>query len=478
MLKQLVQKTIARYCLLEGGDTVLIGVSGGPDSVALLHVLGELSSILRLKIGVAHVNHQIREEAVREEDFVRLLAKKFDLPFYSQRVDVPEFCRQQGYSLEEGGRIKRYAFLEETAETHHYIKIAVGHNYDDNAEQVLMNLFRGTGPAGISGIPPKRNKIIRPLIQVPRTQIIQYLTVNNYQCIQDSSNYDMRFLRNRIRHKVIPVIQECCHPKVTQALNRCAELMRSEESWLNEMVQAAYHESLLDSPLDQVWLSMVRLKTYSTALTRRVIRTGIYNVKGDLRTIGAEHIEMALGILHDRYSALDLPQGVRIYRKDNILIFCLKASPRNTRGIKHKSDVLQYHYQVSKPCVINIVEIRARLNLTEFEAGLTRDKMAENPQIAFMDRDRVDYPLVIRNYQPGDRFSPLGLSGTQTLKHFFSYRKVSAYWRKHCPLVICRGRIIWVAGMRIDNSVKITDDTKQILMIELSIDHKQEETVC
>ena len=233
--------------MLQPGDRVLVGVSGGADSVALLHILYRLSVSRDLDIGVAHLNHALRGKAAdRDAAFVQTLARQLDLPCFSARQDVGLQRQKQGGSLEEAGRRARYRFYAQTAKTQGFTKIALGHHADDNAELVLMNMLRGTGPEGIAGIPPAREPgIIRPLIHARRREIMAYIKDNDLAYVVDASNQDPRFFRNRVRNELIPALSEAYNPRLTEALVRTASISRTEEEWLEQLTRPMLEAAIL-----------------------------------------------------------------------------------------------------------------------------------------------------------------------------------------------------------------------------------------
>ncbi|MBW2620551.1 MAG: tRNA lysidine(34) synthetase TilS, partial [Deltaproteobacteria bacterium] len=247
-LLRTVEQTITTYGMLKPGDSVLIGVSGGPDSVALFHVLLTLASRFSLRIGVAHLDHCLRQnDSDKDAEFVASLAARFDIPCYIHKANVRKYQLENKLSLEEAARRVRHTFLNRVAEKNSFNKIALGHHFDDNAELVLMNLFRGSGPLGISGIPPVRDgKIIRPLIRSNRSEIIAFLDKNGIKYISDSSNRDTRFLRNRIRHDLIPLLKTSYNPKITQNLNRLASIVRSEEEWIEDVIHPLFKKAVIN----------------------------------------------------------------------------------------------------------------------------------------------------------------------------------------------------------------------------------------
>jgi len=326
-----VYDTVQAHGMLLPGDGVLAGVSGGPDSVALLGILKELSHPLSLKIGVAHLNHCLRgKESDRDEAFVRDLVAVHGFPLYIQRTDVATEARENKKSIEEAAREARYAFYRKIASQHGYKRVALGHNSDDNAEQVLMNLLRGSGPRGLMGIPPMReNWIIRPLIQVSRQEILAYLDHHHQPFVLDSSNADTRFLRNRVRHDLLPCLAKDYNPEIKSALNRLSRLLRSEENWMEGETQEmlSHHLERIDSR--EVRLPRNFFVTLPEALARRAIRGAIKEVKGDLKRITLDHVDkiMALVAGSTGHKNLDLPQGIRMTLTKKWLYFNRSAKP-------------------------------------------------------------------------------------------------------------------------------------------------------
>jgi len=331
--------TVQAHAMLLPGNAVLAGVSGGPDSVALLVILKGLSQQLSLKIGVAHLNHCLRgKESDRDEAFVRDLAASHGLPLHVQQTDVAASARENKKSIEEAARDVRYAFYRKIASQHGYNRVALGHNSDDNAEQVLMNLLRGSGPRGLMGIPPVRdNWIVRPLIRMSRQVILAFLAHACQPFVLDSSNEDTRYLRNRVRHELLPCLAKDYNPEIKLALNRLSILLTSEEAWMEGETR-----DMLSHHLERLNNREVRFHrdffiTLPEALARRAIRGGIKEVKGDLRRITFDHIDdiMALMAGNTGHKNLDLPQGIRITLTKKWLYFTRSAKPLRHLGPLH-----------------------------------------------------------------------------------------------------------------------------------------------
>jgi tRNA(Ile)-lysidine synthase len=471
-LLQTVEKTISIYGMLKPKDSVVVGVSGGPDSVALLYVLFLIAPRFSLKLGVAHLNHCLRgNDSDKDAQFVEVLAKKFDLPCYIHKKDVREYRIENRLSLEEAARRVRYSFLNNIANTMQYNKIAVGHHSDDNAELILMNLFRGSGTQGLSGIPPVRDhKIIRPLIKLNRSELIDFLSQNKLEYISDASNTDTKFFRNRVRHDLIPLLKTAYNPKISETLNRLSSIIRSEEEWIDDVVHPFYEKTVLDVQENTIILSSSMLNQYHPALQRRIIRMTIEKIKGDLRRIRFIHISSVIGLLEKRsaYGKVDLPDRIRIQRdRDALYVFKEKRMLRDVSEKHSHSETVTFEYQIEKLDSVFIREIEATIKFTEMPMEKVFDSRYAGQHTCFFDKDTLGFPMVIRNFRPGDAFKPLGVGGTQKLKKYFIDKKVPRGERIKCPILLSRGKIIWVVGHRIDESVKVMPSTRNVMKVEL-----------
>lgn len=459
--------------MIRPDESILVAVSGGPDSIALLRVLMELSSSHRIKLGIAHLNHMIRKHSESDQKFVESVAKQVNLPFYPGIKNIPQYSRELGVSIEEAGRIARYAFFEDLLNRHGYDKIATGHNSDDNAEQVLMNLFRGAGMAGLSGIPPVRARVIRPLIQSSRRMIMEYLIQHGHSFIEDESNTDPTYMRNRIRWKILPEIEKYCNPNIANTLNRFSDLAKDEEHWINDVTEKVYSSALIKTSESEAVVSSAEIQALHPALQKRVIRKAILNVKGDLKGIEQKHVDLAINALKTGSNEinLDLPGRIRICKQENGFRIRKENQPlrQSTPSRRIPLNDPDYYYEMTGPGTLYIHEIGAFLIFRETETHCRNVCETTDEKTARLDLGQIEYPLVIRPFRPGDTFRPLGMTGTQKVNRFFSNQKTGREWRKKCPLVVDRGKIIWIAGHRIADTVKIKEDTKRILMIQLSL---------
>jgi tRNA(Ile)-lysidine synthase len=458
--------------MLVPGDRVLVGVSGGPDSMALLHLLSRLAPEFNIRMGVAHLNHCLRgESADRDAGAVNRAAAALKIPCHMGRARVMNVKRKLGLSLEEAGRRIRYSFFNKIMADAGYSKLALGHHLDDNAEQMLMALLRGTGPRGLSGIAPVREKrIIRPLINARRAQIDEFVCKEGISFVSDSSNDDLRFVRNRIRHRLLPLLADQYNPRITDHLTRLADLTRNEEEWVDSLVAVDYQRALLAREKGAVALSVGPLRVAHPALSRRLLRMALEDLTGTLRQITFAHVQDLLGLLGDgcEGNACHLPGGIRARRtRDRLVLEQTSGGRRSAPEPPVEAGGISATLISTPPP--ESVEIQAmHIGLRFFPCRpdqLPRWKDVD-PCRAYFDLSRLSFPLTVRPPAPGDRFTPLGASGSQKLKKFFIDHKIPRQNRTMAPVLADRKRIIWLMGQRMDDHVKVTEDTSQVLAVE------------
>lgn len=467
-----VKQTIASHRMLTAGDSVLIAVSGGPDSVTLVHVLHTLAAEYALRMAVAHLNHGLRQkDSDRDAEFVADIARQLDLPFYVKKKDVRQLQQSAHLSLEEAARKIRYRFFEEICARNGFNKIAIGHHSNDNAELVLMNLLRGSGPLGLSGIAPVRDgKIVRPLIHLKRSEIVDYIAEKKLPFVTDASNADLSFTRNRIRHHLIPELEKAYNPAIIETLNRLGSIMRAEDQWFENILSKDFNNCISVTGPDTVSIDLDRIKGLTTAANRRIIRRAILSVKKDLRRITLAHVDAVLTLIDKSpgEGCLSLPDGIRVrLRPADLTINHSKSDASVSSDRSNGPAVIVYQYTITPPGALSVQEAGATIKFAEIGFDDLPDFNTVGKNLAFFDMDSLQFPLVVRNSRPGDRFSPLGLNGTQKVKKYFSDNKIPGPRRRLCPLLLSAGKIIWIAGHRIDNCVKVVSATRRILKAEL-----------
>lgn len=461
--------------MFQKGDAVLAGVSGGPDSVALLYVLLHLAPRWELRIGVAHLNHCLRgSEADKDADFVTELAARLHLPCYQERINVQEYRASRQVCLEDAARQVRYGFLDRIRRQHGYHKTALGHHSGDNAELMLMFLFRGSGLSGLSGIPPVRSgHIVRPLLYVSREDIMAFLRYNGLSFCTDTSNSSSAFLRNRIRHEIIPHIQKICNPKIIETLNRLSEIIRSENEWIQDVIHPLYEKALVRTAAHKAILSVSVLQSYPEAVRRRIIRMAVENIRGNLKRISFSHIESALHMITgSSCSGVSvLPDGTRIQREAAYLSV-FQTEPLQGRRYYEicATPPRPFYYEIPRPSEktsLIVSEIGMTLTFTEISLASRKPGAHLSGKFVRMDIDKLEFPLVLRNIRPGDRFTPSGMTGSQKIKKYFIDHKITRTARRLSPVLLSHDRIIWLVGHRIGNDVPVTPATRMVLQIDI-----------
>ncbi len=451
-----VAATISAHAMLAPGQRVLVALSGGPDSTALLHVLHRLGYPLI----VAHVHHGLRgAEADADAAHARTLADSLEVPFHLRRADVASYAQEHKLSLETAAREVRYRLLEEVAQEVGASRIATGHTADDQAETVLLNLLRGAGPAGLSGIPPVRGAIIRPLLEVTHAQVEGYCREAGLEFRLDTSNRDRRFTRNRIRHDLLPLLAEI-QPQLTGTLARLAEIMREENAFLESLVDQLV-PTVVTWGEEEARLALHDLHSLPKALQRRLLRRVVAVAQGHATDIEFQRIEAITELAeHGRTGAVvELPGGLQAERSYGELII----------------SAAQEHAPISGEWVLPVPGSVAipELGVTLHAAASTDAAISDDPWQAVVDAETVTVPLLVRPWRAGDSFVPLGMTEAMKLQDYFVNAKVPRGKRHRTPLVLSGERIMWVAGQRIANPYRVTPNTRRT--IRLRVEHTTSE---
>jgi len=450
-LAEKVRKLIIKEKLIEKGDNVLVGVSGGIDSTVLLNLLVSFQKGLPFHIGVAHVNHLLRgEESERDEVFVAKLADSFSLPCYIKKLDIKRYAVVHGLSLQHAGRNIRYEFFQEISEKHNYNKIAIAHNADDQIETFLLRIIKGTGIRGLSSIPVKRDNIVRPLLTSYRSEIEEYARGCSLSFVEDSSNKKTIYERNFIRQEILPLMEKI-NPVFREKIG---DLLR-DFSLVNELFNRKVEVFLNDEMQkanDEVLIKVDALNAIDEETRFRVFSEILMTMEPRFIPL-REHIHLIEQILMGRKPNLSiiLPHHMRVSKAYGVLRFTQK--PEQT--------LIEDFFPVSRGR--NDIPL---LNLTLYV--MTEEKRPQqfgpSNNVVYLDMDKVEN-LFIRTFRNGDRFIPLGMKSAVKLKDFFISQKIPRERRRTIPLLISGKEIVWVIGYRIDERYKITDNTHHILKV-------------
>ncbi|MHB9093237.1 MAG: tRNA lysidine(34) synthetase TilS [Eubacteriales bacterium] len=458
-----VRATIRKYCMFSPGDRVLAGVSGGPESVALVHVLQRLAAELQIEVNIAHLNHCFRgRESAQDAEFVRELAKQLNLPAVIESKDVTRYAREHHLSAQAAAREVRYRFFEDTARELGSSKLATGHNANDQAETVLIHFLRGSGPAGLGGIPPVRDGwIVRPLIDIQRVQIDKYCEENCLAARLDQSNLKTVYTRNKLRLELIPLLEREYNTNLVQTLVRTGEIMREEESFLQDLTSGYWHKTCVLQDKDEVAFNLRLFKELPKMIQIRLIRYAWGQLTGTGHNLGFVHLTAILNMLTggETGSMLNLPMGVTFNRSYG-QFFLSRALP--------PVGVQSYSHEIMIPGVTRIPETGDTILAEIMEGSI--DDLSETQRFdeIVIDFDKVGQPLTVRSRKPGERFSPHGQIGTKKLKKFLIDSKVPRLDREKVPVLVTGDdQIIWVAGLRADRRWQVDRDTKKALKLKL-----------
>ncbi|MFB3896452.1 MAG: tRNA lysidine(34) synthetase TilS [bacterium] len=486
MLLKNINKTIQKNNLIQKGDRVIVAVSGGPDSVALLLLLNELKKEYNLNLFVVHLNHQFRgKEADADARFVQSLARNLNLPCFVKSVNVPEVAKKKKKSPEEMAREIRYAFLQDIAQKEQANKIALGHNADDQTETILMWLLRGAGIEGLAGMEIARksevpnikyqvpNKlrcscqnqiyIIRPLLETSRKEILEYLKEKKQKYRVDKTNLKPIYLRNRIRNNLIPQLEKEYNPNLKETLLRTATILRDELTYFEsaaEMILACIRNR---ERTDCFAINLSEFRHLDRAIHRHLIRQSILQVCGTLTGIGFDHIEAILELAKSGGDGLmlHLPGQVTVRIEQDELCFYL-GRPKKDRMLV-REPIAVPGTTTNQSFEITITTELKKITAIDKNRLLRLDRFT-----AVLDADKLQFPLTLRNWQMGDTFIPLGMTGKKKLHDFYIDEKIPRTQRDKVPLLIAgNGNIVWVVGQRIDERYKITQTTKRVLRIRV-----------
>ncbi len=455
-----VKKTIERLRMVERGEHILVAVSGGMDSVSLLHVLMALRERLDIELTVGHLNHSLRgEESLRDEEFVRRLASELGLGFEGKRMDIKSIARERKGSLQEVARAVRYAFFEETVQRVGAEKVALGHTSDDNAETVLMRFIKGSSTTGLRGIPPVRGRYVRPLIETERREVEEFIKNKGIRYVEDSSNLKTGYLRNRIRGELIPFIEERYNPNIRETLNRTASVMTKDDEHLSSEAERVRSDVVLERGEGEVTLDGVRLAALPDALMMRLFIMEMAQLYEYPVDITSHHLESMAGIVRGDTpnASLNLPKGLRLVREYDRIIL--------TRG--GSDGPIEFGGELQIPGATRIERVGLRFETTlleEVPSNLTKD----GKTTAYFDYDALTLPIVIRGFRAGDRLTPLGMTGHKKLKDIFIDMKMPMAQRYRTPLLISGANILWVAGVKQSEMGKVVETTKRVLKVRYS----------
>jgi len=473
-----------------GGETVVVAVSGGPDSMCLLHLLARLAGQLNITLVAAYVNHGLRPaEAEQEQQLVRDAAEKLCCSFETGAVEVSEYAQSHNLSIEHAARILRYDFLDKVAAQYRADKIALAHTADDQSEEILLRLIRGTGRTGLAGMEVMRQgKYIRPLLSTAKSRLLDYLHQSNVAFAHDSSNQQRIYLRNKIRLDLLPYLAREFNPNIRQTLLQTANILRDEEELLDDMTEKACRDIFLDSESMQgkpfpdtvdageeggnateetqnLTLDLARFFTHPRAVQRRVLEKACWRMKNKPYS---KQIEQLLQLAHQKRPGgrLHLAEGLRVHKLSNRLYFSYPAGMVARRGdlTAYTCNNSGFEYEISGPGKWRLDQIGLTVAISFLDRAAA-EPPNKKKNCEWLDLDRITFPLTIRAPQPTDRFVPLGSPGSKKISHFLKDQKVKKQHRWEVPVLVSDNTIVALLGLRIDHRFRITPATSRVLHI-------------
>ncbi len=428
MVLDIIRQTIKEYNLFNKGDKVLIGLSGGADSVCLTHALSVLKEEFGIEIATAHLNHGIRgEEALRDEVFAQEFSASLGIKCHIKTVDIPHIAHQNNESEETAGRNARYVFFDELCKEFNYTKIATAHNKNDNAETILMNFMRGSGINGLGGIPFSRGNVIRPIINVTRDNIEKYCSENNLEYVTDSTNLTDKYTRNKVRNVLIPLIQKEFNSNFINTLTDNSLLIKEDCEYIEKQVLETYRRIVKNSSVE-----IAKLLSLDISIRRRVIRLMLKNVYGSLDGVSS-------GYVGDIISILTKQSGTSINLAENVIARIEYDKLIIERNSGNNTVTFEYEFNCNDEIYIEEIGKKVILSKTDIR---------QKDGAIYISTDS-DKKIIIRNRRSGDKFYPSGMNGSKKIKEYFIDKKIPKGKRDIIPVIEIDGNIAAV-GDRVD----------------------------
>ncbi len=451
--EQKVVKFILKKKLIDNGDSILVALSGGADSVFLLEFLLKYKRRFNMEIAAFHLNHNLRgKEANIDEQFCKNLTAQKRIPFFSSSKNVKLFAKRKRMSIEEAGRELRYGELLKIAKTHNYTKIATAHNADDNAETVLLNLIKGTGIKGLSGIPERREKIIRPILVLSKKEILDYLHNKKIKYRTDSSNIENDYQRNYLRNEIIPLIKNKLNPQFDSAVFRTSEIIRGYTSLIDEQIKIAVKNTVTYKQ-QKLIINLIQLEETDVRLYGDVLRKTVRKYFNE--ELESKNISELLKLIKAQTGReINFPNGiVAVKERDSIIIYLKKREVKNIKQVE-----------------IKIGEEKQFEGKSVSISAFNRNKLSFYNTInkEYISADNIKSSFILRRWKDGDRFYPLGMKNSKKLSDFLTEQKIRSSEKKEQLVLTNSGMIVWVVGIRIDERYKISADTKKVLELCLN----------
>lgn len=455
----IVRSYIAVNELLNCGDKVLVALSGGPDSVCLLHILHILKDEFNITLGAIHINHLLRgEEAYNDEQYVLDLCKSLEVECYIKRIDINDIAKEKNISLEMAGREERYRAFQEIKNQHGYDKIAVAHNANDQAETILMRIMRGTGLEGLVGIRCKREGgIIRPILCLDRDSIEKYCYETKLVARIDKSNFERVYSRNKVRLDILPYMKENFNEDIIHTLNRMALLLQSDNEYMEMQADKAYKKYCLMEK-DSVRILKKIFAVEKEAIVTRVIKKAFKEISKSHQNFEMKHLYDVIDLNgRDTGKRINLTNSVVVENSYEHIIFKINQNKELCEK-KYELDI----FKCNIPTEVDYDKYIVSFDIFDLKNKIEFDN---NDLIKYFDYDNIEEKVTIRHRKDGDRIKPLGMKGSKKLKDIFINLKIPREERDIVPILSFDSRVAWIVGYKTSEEFKITKDTTKILKV-------------
>ena len=462
-MKDKVKKYIYENNLLNKGERVLVALSGGPDSVCLLHMLYRIKDKFNLKLGAIHINHMLRgEEADKDENYIIDLCEQMGIKHYVKRINIEYIAKETNVSLETAGRNERYKAFEEIKIKDKYNKIAVAHNANDQAETILMRIMRGTGLEGLTGIKPQREGgIIRPILCLNRQEIEDYCEYNGLNPRIDASNYDRHYSRNRVRLDILPYMRDNFNKDIIDTLNRMTLLLQKDNEFIEEYSQKCYNIYCKKHNNKLEILKELFEKEMESIITRVVI-IAFKEISKSYQNFEMKHIYEIVNLAFRE-------TGKKINLTNNIICENLYGNiVLSKNDNKYYNSCVKTEIKLDKDNIIENIEFNNYIINFEVIENKKKEKFTKNNLIKLFNYDKIEKEILIRYRKDGDKIIPLGMSGSKKVKDIFINSKVPREERDNTPILCFDDKISWIVGYKTSQLFKIDSDTKMILKITVN----------
>jgi tRNA(Ile)-lysidine synthase len=458
---------IEKNNLIRNGDGIVVGLSGGPDSICLLHLLCSIKEEMNLKIAAAHINHMFRgEDADEDQKFSREICKSLDVDFFWKKIDVGNYAKENGLSSETAGREIRYDFFCEIMNRLDFSKIATAHNANDQVETILMRIMRGTGLEGLGGIPVKReDRYIRPILFMKREEVEQYCAIHELNPRIDGTNLEKLYSRNKVRLDLIPYMKKNFNEDIIETINRMSLLLQEDNKFILGEVDSCYKESCF-SEKDKIVISKKAFE-YNSSIINRIIRKAIRDVNGDSYDVEMKHIIEVIELSKlETGKKIDLPRNICAENVYGDIHISLKKATMGTcyNNIILNKEELDDNEVIFEDYIIKFKVVHNEKNIN----------LHQNNKIKYFNYDSINGNIIIRRRKNGDKIIPLGMRGNKKLKDIFIDMKIPKEERDLVPIIQFDENIAWIFPIKISELYKVTEETKNILKISVCRKDKEQ----